>query len=147
MKKGAGKTNRRLAQAGISPGNTMKKRSLLTGYMANLLNMGELVSQDAYGEKKKGDKSVLGIYKQAPLGKTMDELTGYVMKTGLNAQMAKLVFLNIICGQMSLDSTMLTAVTGKLSDGSNNFTIDKIRLDKYTEYSFGKLSGEKLLSR
>jgi hypothetical protein len=61
LKKGAGKTNRRLAQAGISPGNTMKKRSLLTGYMANLLNMGELVSQDAYGEKKKGDKSVLGI--------------------------------------------------------------------------------------
>lgn len=145
MKKGAERTDRRFAQSGIAPESNMKKRGLLTGFMANLLNMGELVSQDSYGEIKEGGKTVLGIYKQPPLGKYLNELDGYKMENGLSAEMSKLVFLNIICGQMNLDSAMLSVQQGKLLNGSESFTIDKIRLDRHTEYSFGALSGDKLL--
>ncbi len=145
IKKGEERTDRRLAQSGIAPGSTMKKRALLTGVMANFLGMGELVSQDIYGEKQEGDKKIRGIYKEAPMDKALVYHPYGEMSSNVKAQMAKLVFLNMICGQMNLDSAMLTAVDGKYENGSMKYIIEKIRLDNYTEYSFGNLKGEQIL--
>ncbi len=145
MKIGDEKTNRRYARSGIAPGSAMKKRSLMTGVMANLLGMGNLVAQDTYGEKQVGDKVVRGVYKQAPLGISLVENSAYELDSNAKAQMAKLVFLNIICGQMDLDSAMLTGEKKVLSNGSNGYVIKNIRLEKYTEFSFGTLTGKELI--
>ena len=145
MKKGDERTNRRYARSGIAPGSAMKKRSLMTGVMANLLGMGNLVAQDTYGVKQVDGKAVQGVYKQAPLGISLVENSAYEMDANAKAQMAKLVFLNIICGQMDLDSAMLTGEKKVLSNGSNAYIIKNIRLEKYTEFSFGTLSGQELI--
>lgn len=145
MKKGEERTNRRFAKAGIEPGRPMKMRSALTGVMADLLGMGGLVSQDVHGEITEGDKKVRVLYKEAPMGKQLMNFPAHQLSTDVKAQMAKLVFLNMICGQMNLDSAMLSAQEGMYNPHMQTYFIKKIRLDKYTEYSFGNLKGDAIL--
>jgi hypothetical protein len=145
MKKGEERTNRRFAKAGIEPGRPMKMRSALTGVMADLLGMGGLVSQDVHGEITEGDKKVRVLYKEAPKGEQLMNLPAHQLSTDVKAQMAKLVFLNMLCGQMNLDSAMLSAEVGMYDQQMQTYFIKKIRLDKYTEYSFGNLKGNDIL--